>query len=174
MSTDTPDYVHKLVFLGDSGVGKTSLVERYVYNSLSMYTGRTIGAILHVKTVIVDGSRIKLVIWDLGGQESFSALREQYCSNAAGAFLVVDITRPETLANIDRWLNALYSGAGKVPVIMVANKIDLSPVITDDQLAGLAEVRGLKLIRTSATENENVDLAFLELVKSIQEKFKTR
>ncbi len=171
--SDTPDYIHKLVFLGDSGVGKTSLVERYVYNSISLYNASTIGAILHVKTVTMEDDIIKLVIWDLGGEESFAALREQYCSNAAGAFLVVDITRPETLSHIDDWLNALYNGAGKVPVVMVANKIDLQPVITNEQLAGLAEVRGLKLIKTSATENENVEAAFQELVRQIQQKYRS-
>ena len=108
----------------------------------------------------------------LGGQESFSQLREQYCSNAAGAFLVIDWTRPETLANIDNWLESLYAGAGKVPVILVANKIDLDPVVTIEQLQGLAEVRELKMIQTSAMENQNVDLAFTELVGEIQSRMK--
>lgn len=155
-------------------VGKTSLVERYVYDSLSPQTARTIGAMLHVKVMKHQDETIKLVIWDLGGQESFAALREQYCANAAGAFLVVDITRPETLANIDNWLNSLFSAAGEVPVILIANKIDLQPVITDAQLDGLAEVRNLDLIRTSATENENVDEAFTELVDEIQMRTRSR
>ncbi|MHA1958970.1 MAG: Rab family GTPase [Candidatus Thorarchaeota archaeon] len=174
MGVATPDFVHKIVFLGDSMVGKTSLVDRYVYDSLSPQTARTIGAMLHVKVAKHQEETIKLVIWDLGGQESFAALREQYCSNAAGAFLVVDITRPETLANIDSWLSSLYTAAGQVPVILVANKIDLKPVITDAQLKGLADVRGLRLIRTSATENQNVDEAFTELVAEVQNRARSR
>ncbi|MFW9809906.1 MAG: Rab family GTPase, partial [Candidatus Thorarchaeota archaeon] len=108
MSGDQPDFVYKLVFLGDSEVGKTSLVQRYVYDSFSPEIGRTIGAMLHVKTVDVDDSKHKLVIWDLGGQDSFSELREQYCANASGAFFIFDRTRIETLQHIDDWLNALY------------------------------------------------------------------
>lgn len=88
LSDREPDYVHKLVFLGDSGVGKTSLVERFVYDSLATDMGRTIGAILHVKRVEHNDTIHKLVIWDLGGQKSFAELREQYCSNASGAFFV--------------------------------------------------------------------------------------
>jgi small GTP-binding protein len=172
MTNRSPDFVHKIVFLGDSMVGKTSLVERYVYDSMTPQVGRTIGAILHVKRVHIEEDLVKLVIWDLGGQESFSQLREQYCSNAAGAFLVVDWTRPETLASIDNWLESLYSGAGKVPVVLVANKINLDPVVTVEQLQGLAEVRNLRLIQTSAMENQNVDLAFTELVSEIQLRMK--
>lgn len=168
MSGDQPDFVYKLVFLGDSEVGKTSLVQRYVYDSFSPEIGRTIGAMLHVKTVDVDDSKHKLVIWDLGGQDSFSELREQYCANASGAFFIFDRTRIETLQHIDDWLNALYNAAGDVAVIAVENKIDLDSVISDDQIRGVLEARSLKHIRTSATENTNVNKAFEELVREIR------
>ncbi len=163
-----PDFVHKLVFLGDSGVGKTSLVQRYVYDSLAPDIGRTIGAMLHVKSVDFDGSKHKLVIWDLGGQVAFSALREQYCAQASGAFFVFDRTRVETLQHVDDWLNSLYAAAGKVAVVAVENKIDLESIISEEQITGILESRGLKWIRTSALENQNVNKAFEELVKEIR------
>lgn len=169
MAGEDPDFVHKLVFLGDTEVGKTSLVQRYVYDSFSPEIGRTIGAMLHVKTVDVKREKHKLVIWDLGGQESFTELREQYCSHASGAFFVFDRTRVETLLHIDDWLNALYAAAGEVPVVVVENKIDLKSEISDEQIRDLLEARSLKLIQTSATENKNVDAAFEELVKEIPE-----
>ncbi|TFG28975.1 GTP-binding protein [Candidatus Thorarchaeota archaeon] len=162
------DFVHKIVFLGDSNVGKTSLVQRYVYDSLSPDLGRTIGAVLHVKTLELDGEFHKQVIWDIGGQESFSQLREQYCANASGAFFVFDRTRLETLQHIDQWLNALYNSAGNVVVIAVENKIDLESAITSQQIKVMIEARGLTHIQTSATQNKNVDLAFRELVMSIR------
>jgi Ras-related protein Rab-11A len=163
-----PDFVHKLVFLGDSSVGKTSLVQRYVYDSLAPDISRTIGAMLHVKSVDFEGAKHKLVIWDLGGQVAFAALREQYCSHASGAFFVFDRTRIETLEHIDDWLNSLYSAAGEIPVVVVENKIDLESVISEDQIKGVVEARGLKWIRTSALENQNVDNAFEELVREIR------
>lgn len=167
MSNNDPDFVHKIVLLGDSNVGKTSLVQRYVYDSLSPDVGRTIGAVLHVKKLEIDGVVHKMVIWDLGGQESFAALREQYCANASASFFVFDRTRLETLQNIDEWLNALYSSAGKMPVIAVENKIDLETVITDEQIKGMLEARELIHLQTSAIENTNVDSAFRELVQKI-------
>ena len=163
-----PDFVHKLVFLGDSGVGKTSLVQRYVYDSLAPDIGRTIGAMLHVKSVELDGAKHKLVVWDLGGQVAFSALREQYCSHASGAFFVFDRTRLETLQHIDDWLDSLYSAAGKVAVVAVENKIDLESAIPDEEMRDMLETRSLKWIKTSAMENKNVDVAFTELVKEIR------
>jgi len=168
VSNAQPDFVHKLVFLGDSSVGKTSLVQRYVYDSLAPDIGRTIGAMLHVKSVDFEGAKHKLVIWDLGGQESFSALREQYCANASGAFFVFDRTRIDTLKHIDDWLAALYNAAGNVAVVVVENKMDLESVISDEQIKGMLEARSLKHIQTSATENVNVNKAFEELVGEIR------
>ncbi|MBY8997305.1 MAG: GTP-binding protein [Candidatus Thorarchaeota archaeon] len=167
VGSDT-DFVHKLVFLGDSGVGKTSLVQRYVYDSLAPDIGRTIGAMLHVKSVELEGAKHKLVIWDLGGQVAFSALREQYCSHASGAFFVFDRTRLETLEHVDDWLDSLYAAAGKVAVVAVENKIDLESEISDEQIKGMLEARSLKWIQTSAMENVNVEVAFKELIKEIR------
>ena len=168
MTSADPDFVYKLVFLGDSGVGKTSLVQRYVYDSISPDIGRTIGAMLHVKSVDFEGAKHKLVVWDLGGQVEFSTLREQYCSHASGAFFVFDRTRVETLQHIDDWLDSLYAAAGKVAVVVVENKIDLESIISDDQIRGVVEARSLKMIQTSATEDTNVNKAFEELVKVIR------
>lgn len=169
MKERDPDFVHKIVFLGDSGVGKTSLIQRYVYDSLSPDFGRTIGAVLHVKMLDLNGELHKLVIWDIGGQESFSQLREQFCANASGTFFVFDRTRPETLEHIDDWLNALRNSSANAVVIAVENKIDLDSVITSDQIKGMLEARKLVHLQTSATENMNVDTAFRELVITIRE-----
>ncbi|TFG33616.1 GTP-binding protein [Candidatus Thorarchaeota archaeon] len=169
MDERDPDFVHKIVFLGDSNVGKTSLVQRYVYDSLSPDIGRTIGAVLHVKSLQLNGELHKLVVWDIGGQESFTQLREQYCANASGAFFVFDRTRLETLEHIDNWLQALYKVTENVVVVVVENKIDLDSVITSDQISGMLQARRLAHIQTSATENRNVDTAFRELVSRIRE-----
>lgn len=167
MSEQEPDFVHKIVLLGDSLVGKTSLVQRYVYDSLSPDVGRTIGAVLHVKKLLLDGVVHKLVIWDLGGQESYAQLREQFSANASGGFFIFDRTRLETLQHIDDWLSSLFASAGKIPVIAVENKIDLEAAIAEDQITGMIAARELMHIKTSATENTNVDNAFTELVKVI-------
>jgi small GTP-binding protein len=167
VTESNPDFIHKIVLLGDSLVGKTSLVQRYVYDSLSPDVGRTIGAVLHVKKISLDDVVHKLVIWDLGGQESYAQLREQFSANASAALFVFDRTRLETLQHMDNWLNSLYSSTGKIPVIVVENKIDLESVITPEQIKGMIDARKLMHIQTSAVENTNVDVAYTELVKVI-------
>ncbi len=162
--------MHKLVFLGDSGVGKTSLVDRFVYDSLATDMGRTIGAVLHVKRVEYKDTIHKLVIWDLGGQKSFAELREQFCSNASGAFFVFDRTRPETLESIEEWLQALKTAAGDVPVVVVENKIDLDSAIDENKVHEIVAKHVLRFVQTSATENIQVEQAFTELVKVIDER----
>ena len=163
-----PDFVYKLVFLGESGVGKTSLVQRFVYDSLSPEMTQTIGAVLHVKTTPLEDANYKLIVWDLGGQESFRQLREQYCANASGAFFVFDRGRPETLGSIDTWLESLYASAGEVPVVVIENKIDLEPVFDQKDIQAEIDKRNLKLMKTSATESMNVDKTFEELVRTIR------
>jgi small GTP-binding protein len=164
-----PDFVHKLVLLGDSGVGKTSLVERFVYDSLSTDMGRTIGAVLHVKRVELKDELHKLIIWDLGGGTSFTEMREQYCSNASGGFFVFDRARPETFASMDGWLTALRTAVGDVPVVVLENKVDLESGMNDDEVHSEIAKRTLKYVQTSATENIHVEMAFLELVREIKE-----
>ena len=170
MSAREPDFVHKLVFLGNSGVGKTSLVERFVYDSLATDMGRTIGAVLHVKRVEYKDTIHKLVIWDLGGQKSFAELREQYCSNASGAFFVFDRTRPETLENIEEWLQALKTAAGDVPIVVIENKIDLDSAMDENRVHEIISNYVLRFVQTSATENIQVEQAFTELVRVIDER----
>lgn len=146
------------------------MVERFVYDSLSTDMARTIGAVLHVKRVEYKERVHKLVIWDLGGQESFAELREQYCSNASGAFFVFDRTRPSTFDSIENWLRALKTAAGDVPVVVVENKVDLESRMDDGMVHSVIAKHVLKYIQTSATENIHVEQAFTELVREIDDR----
>ncbi|MEM2142470.1 MAG: Rab family GTPase [Candidatus Thorarchaeota archaeon] len=172
MTLRDPDYVHKIVVLGETGVGKTSLVQRYAYGSLDPQTQKTIGAVLHVKMVDHRSLRHKLVIWDLAGAESFLMMREQFCTSASGAFLVFDTTQPSTLAATEDWLEALYTSAGRVPVVLVENKVDLESRVDPQVVKRIAEEHAFRLVRTSALHNINVQLAFVSLVDAITERLR--
>ncbi|MGQ4911333.1 MAG: Rab family GTPase [Candidatus Thorarchaeota archaeon] len=157
----------KLVFLGEGAVGKTSLVGRYVYNSFEGDYLATIGTDIHVKLVDVDDLKVKMVIWDIAGQDNFAQLRRAYYQNASGAFFVFDTTRPDTVERIDDWIGALYAVTGEIPLVILENKTDLKSKISDDVRDAVAKKYNTPVLKTSAKEDVNVEEAFREITQEI-------
>lgn len=166
------EYAFKLILGGDGGVGKTSMVHRFVENSFSKDYKATIGTSIMKKECKFEGlnTSVRFVIWDLAGQSQFKRIRQSYLSNAEAGILVYDVTRKETFENIKNWQGEIAKGSGKISLILVGNKIDLvdKRVISIEQGEALAEQLGLSYIETSAKTGENIDEAFrmlaLELV----------
>ena len=156
-----------MVFLGEPAVGKTSLVGRYVYDSFEGDYLATIGTHIHVKMVQIEDTLVKLVIWDIAGQDSFAQLRKAYYQNASGAFFVFDTTRPETLERFENWIEALYSVTDKVPLVLCENKTDLKSAIKKSQVDKVAKEHSMKLLRTSAKDDTNVEKAFKYITSEI-------
>ncbi|MFW9784326.1 MAG: Rab family GTPase [Candidatus Heimdallarchaeota archaeon] len=115
-----------MLLLGDASVGKTSFTKRYCYNIFNPSERLTIGVDFHVKTIEIHGKKVKLQIWDVGGEERFRFLLPTYCLGANAAFLLYDITRPPTLDNIPEWVNIVRQKAGSIPIVLVGSKIDLN------------------------------------------------
>ena len=164
------DFLFKIVFLGEGAVGKTSLVGRYVYDSFEGDYLATIGTDIHVKMVNVDDTVVKLVIWDIAGQDNFAQLRRAYYMNASAAFFVFDTTRPETIERVDEWLNALFTVTGKIPLVLLENKVDLESAIEDAVRDVVKTKHGVPIIPTSAKEDTNVEEAFREMTRDILDK----
>ncbi|MFW9911521.1 MAG: Rab family GTPase [Candidatus Thorarchaeota archaeon] len=164
----------KLVFLGEGAVGKTSLVGRYVYDSFEGDYLATIGTDIHVKTVQVDETMVKLVVWDIAGQDDFAQLRKAYYQNASGSFFVFDCTRPETLERIGEWVEALYGVTKTIPLVLVENKIDLECKIDSAEIEKIVKKYGFTHVRTSAKEDTNVEEAFIQMTREILEKTKAK
>jgi small GTP-binding protein len=167
---DNAAYLFKIVFLGEGAVGKTSLVGRFVYNSFEGDYLATIGTDIHLKMVQIDDTMVKLVIWDIAGQDNFAQLRRAYYQNASGAFFVFDTSRPETIARVDDWMKALYAVAGEIPLVILENKVDLENRVSESQKKQISEKYNVKIIRTSAKEDTNVENAFQEMTRKILEK----
>jgi small GTP-binding protein len=161
------DYLYKIVFLGEGAVGKTSLVGRYVYDSFEGDYLATIGTDIHVKMVNVSDTVVKLVIWDIAGQDNFAQLRRAYYMNASAAFFVFDTTRPETIERVDEWLNALFTVTGKIPLVLLENKVDLESAIPEEVKEAVKQKHGVPIIPTSAKEDTNVEEAFRQMTRDI-------
>ncbi|TFG32076.1 GTP-binding protein [Candidatus Thorarchaeota archaeon] len=167
---DTAAYLFKIVFLGEGAVGKTSLVGRFVYDSFEGDYLATIGTDIHLKMVQVDDILVKLVIWDIAGQDGFAQLRKAYYMNASGAFLVFDTSRADTIERVDNWIKALYDVTGEIPLIICENKADLESVISQAVKDEVTKKHGVKMIKTSAKEDTNVEEAFQEMTREILER----
>ncbi len=146
------------------------MVGRYVYDSFEGDYLATIGTDIHVKKIHIDDVLVKLVIWDIAGQDSFAQLRKAYYQNAAGAFFVFDRTRPETLDRIDDWISTLYSVTSTIPVVLVENKCDLKSKTSKDLINGIVNKYAFDYVQTSAKEDTNVEQAFMRLTKRILDK----
>ena len=122
--------VKKICLLGDGSVGKTSLIRRFVDNTFSEDYLVTIECNISKKQIDVSGQDgenydMALTIWDIMGHKGITSLHQSYFGGAKGALIVCDITRDDTLENVDYWIKSLYESAGYVPVIILANKSDL-------------------------------------------------
>jgi Ras-related protein Rab-8A len=158
------DYTFKILLLGDASVGKTSFTKRYCYNIFNPSERLTIGVDFHVKTIELKGKKIKLQIWDVGGEERFRFLLPTYCLGANAAFLLYDITRPATIDNVPEWANIVRQKGGPIPIMLVGAKLDLETAqrqVAREYGIQLAEKNKINsFVEISAKENTNVDKAF--------------
>ncbi len=166
----------KICLLGDAGVGKTSLISRYVYNEFSDNYITTMGTKVSKKVVkieqpIENGNstpiEVTLAIWDVIGQQQYHSLVLKYFKNSKGGLVVADGSRPETINTIREWVNSFHNSVGRVPILLLINKSDLfEPTSFDKQkLEELAIEFGAKFFFTSAKTGEKVEDAFQSLAE---------
>lgn len=126
-SEEDYDMIFKVVLIGDSGVGKSNILTRYLKNEFTFDTKATVGVEFGSKKFELDGYKIKAQIWDTAGQERYKSITNAYYKGAKGALLVYDITRRDTFESVDRWIPDLKAnGDEKVTIILIGNKCDLT------------------------------------------------
>jgi len=156
-------YTFKLIIAGDGGVGKTSLVDRYVNGTFHDNTRITLGVQFMIKRLVVDGNPIDLQIWDFGGEDRFRFILPAYCKGAHGAIFMYDITSLPSLYHVDEWIPLLRSQGGKFPIIMGGTKVDLynSRKVPAEEVVMMASKFGiLDAIEVSSKTGQNVSLLF--------------
>jgi small GTP-binding protein len=162
----------KISVCGDSSVGKTSLVRRFVTGAFSDAYLSTIGVTFLRKELTMDGHDITLQIWDLGGQNLFSSVRANYLRGSHGAMILFDLTQKTTLAHVQQWVDEVLSTAGKIPIMIIGNKSDLPFKENIDQRAmALCQNLGYPFIKTSAKTGDQMEDAFLTLCRSIMQDY---
>jgi small GTP-binding protein len=163
-----PSCVGKVVLIGESEVGKTSLVVRYIQTRL-LTQSPTVGAVFHRHETTVDGVKVTLEIWDTAGQERYRSLGPIYYRKANAAIAVFDLSRPETLEQLDLWINVFREHSGDQFVVIVANKSDLPTGISPEQTDDFAGERGAICWWTSAKSGHHVNEVFDVVCRHILE-----
>ncbi|KAG5441325.1 Ras- protein rab-11.1 [Clonorchis sinensis] len=164
------DYLFKIVLVGDSGVGKSNLLSRFVKNEFNLDSRSTIGVEFASKTVKCEGKCIKTQIWDTAGQERYRAITAAYYRGALGALVVYDISKAQTFENVTQWLHELREHADpEIVVMLVGNKCDLRFLrnVSVDDAKEFARRERLFFIETSALDSTNVDEAFEQIIYEI-------
>lgn len=174
------DYIAKVVNIGDSGCGKSSLTIRLCEGRFTPTHDVTIGVEFGSRIIPCDPTsptnspKIKLQIWDTAGQESFRAITRSYFRGATGALLVYDITRRDTFTHVQGWLEELRSAAEpNISIILVGNKSDLAAEggkreVQEEEARAWAEANGVKAaVETSAKTGEGVERAFVDVAQEI-------
>ncbi|XP_023856050.1 LOW QUALITY PROTEIN: ras-related protein Rab-18-like [Salvelinus sp. IW2-2015] len=160
----------KILIIGESGVGKSSLLLRFTDDTFDPELAATIGVDFKVKTISVDGNKAKLAIWDTAGQERFRTLTPSYYRGAQGVILVYDVTRRDTFTKLDNWLNELetYCTRNDLVKMLVGNKIDKENHELDrNEGLKFARKHSMLFIEASAKTRDGVQCAFEELVEKI-------
>ncbi|XP_043223245.1 ras-related protein Rab-43-like isoform X2 [Amphibalanus amphitrite] len=166
---DQFDFLFKVVLIGDCGVGKTCVVTRFKSGNFVERHSSTIGVDFSMKTIMVDGKKVKLQIWDTAGQERFRTITQSYYRSAHGVIIVYDVTKRSSFTSVRRWMDEVrrYT-TPNVAVVLIGNKCDMAdheikPEETDALMDSYPEI--FAFIETSAKENHKVEEPFLRLAK---------
>ena len=175
MEDDGYDILFKIILVGDTSVGKTNIINKYIKNEFREDFYATIGVEFSHKKFIVENRKIKAQIWDTAGQERYKAITRAYYKGAKGAFIVYDITRKETFDDVDKWRNELISSCNQeITVMLIGNKCDLEDQreISKEQGEEKAKSFGFSFLETSALSGENLEKGFQMLIEEIYQKYK--
>ena len=173
MSTRTIDLSVKTVIIGDSGVGKTCLLTRFIRDYFDEGAQPTLGVEFMAKVVATPKRRIELQLWDTAGQELFRSVTRGYYRGALVAYLVYDITAQSSFENLEQWIKDVKEVTqNDVITVLIGNKSDLTEqrAVSESEGRALAASLGIPFLETSAKNSQNVEAMFISIAKFIYEK----
>ena len=161
------DIIFKIITIGDSGVGKTSILKRYVYNSYNINSLATVGVNFSFKDVVLkDGTKVQLKLIDTAGQEKYKSLAKTYYKNTEGVLFVFSFDDKKSFDNLTNWIDEFKENNGNenIPTLLIGNKSDVPKKEVDQEsINKLLSQHKMKYIESSALNNENIDQIFDDL-----------
>ena len=162
----------QLLIIGDSTVGKTSILSRFTNGIFNSNYLATVGLDSFTKDEIIDDKTVRIKIWDTAGQERYKSLTKGFFRNAEGVMLVYDVTNSETYENLKFWLQSIKNNTspdmGEIPIILIGNKIDCEDrEVKHEEAENFWKEQGYPYFETSAKTGENIDNTIKYLVKKV-------
>ena len=171
------DLMFKILLLGDSGVGKSSLLLRYTKNEFISDMRSTIGVEFALKYITIDNYQLKIQIWDTAGMERYRSITNAYYKGAKGVIVLYDICRKKSFENVDKWIDDFKSKADDdAVIILIGNKSDLDDKreVSKEEGESKAQMNKFAFMETSAKDNNNVQKAFETLFSEIVKIYKNK
>ena len=166
------DYLFKVLLIGNSGVGKSSLLLRFADEYFNDTQMPTIGVDFKIRTIEVDSKDVRLQIWDTAGQERFKTITSAYYKGSQGIIVAYDITDRSSFANVIEWMNQIEKNADcLIAKMLIGNKKDLDSQreVSYEEGKELADHYNIKFMETSAKESMNVEESFIAMAKDIKD-----
>ena len=162
------DYLLKIIIVGDTGVGKSNFLFRFVENKFSRAYRATVGLDLKTKICIIPKAKkkVKLVLWDTAGQERYMSLNKLYFQKVQGIILMYDITKRESFKNLTKWVKLINESAPFVPLVLIGNKLDdeeENRIVRTEEGKAFANENGYLFYESSALNGKNVNNAIYDL-----------
>ncbi len=160
----------QLIVVGDSIVGKTSILIQYTENKFNDNIISTVGIDYYLKTETINGVPVQVKIWDTAGQERYQAQTNSFFRNAEGVILVYDVTNQDTFFNLKNWINSINTNSNKdlnLKKIIIGNKIDLKREVSKEEAEAFAREHKVKYFETSAKTNTNINETIKYLAKEV-------
>ena len=158
---------HKIIFIGDAGVGKTTIISRIMDNPFIEEYEPSIGVDFMSKTLKYNGQNVKLQIWDTAGQEKYKGLIPSYVRNSSIVFVVYDISGKTSFDNIPKWINFIKS-IENTTIVLCGNKIDLeNREVKKEEGEELAKKEGISFFEVSAKTNDNIKNMFYNVIAEL-------
>ena len=171
--TNSYDLLYKIIIIGDTCVGKSNILSRYLKNEFKEDSKSTVGVELGTKFLKIKGTGAKVQIWDTAGQERYRSITSSYYKGSHGCFIVYDITSDISFENVDKWYEQAQKEASKdVSVILVGNKCDLENERKVPKEKGEEKAKNFNcpFFETSALSKVNIDDIFNEMVNNIYDR----
>jgi small GTP-binding protein len=171
-----PDFLIKILIIGDSRVGKTNLVARFTRDQFNPNSKSTIGVEFAITTLEIEGKTVRAQIWDTAGQERYRAVTSAFYHGAIGALLLYDVSTSLSFQSLSHWMQELRENADcNIAVMLVGNKCDLQELraVSTDEGVEFAKRKNLLFIETSARDGTNVQESFTRLITQIVHRLST-